>query len=55
MQWTSCDSLPGDPRRVEVPLPVRLVVDDVPLGFRPRHSLDEELLGHLPGVWVTGK
>ena len=27
------EEVPGDPRGVEVPLPMRLVVDDVPLGL----------------------
>ena len=44
--------IPGDPRRVEVALPVRLVVDDVPLVLGPGDGLDEELLGHLPGEVV---
>ena len=40
---------------MEVALPVRLVVDDVPLGLGPRDGLDEELLGHLPGEVILGR
>ena len=44
--------LPGNPRRVQVALPVRLVVDYIALGLSPRNGLGEELLCHLPGEVV---
>ena len=52
MQCNGQIILPGDPRGVEVALPVGLVVDYVPLGLGPCHGLDEELLCHLLGEVV---